>query len=77
MMEANEINPTVSENDLTATDEDKEDISTSNQAHKGEKMLKGLTMGVSLIQGDNRNQKILLRGLTMRVNGSSSVLYST
>ena len=46
MMEANEINPNVSEAELTATDDDKEDNSVCAQIPKVEKTFKGLTMEV-------------------------------
>ena len=46
MMEANEINPNVSEAELTAVDDDKEDNSVCAEIPKGERTLKGLTMAV-------------------------------
>ena len=48
MLEANEINPNVSEDKLTM-DADDEDDSKVNTTQQGEKILKGLTMEVSFI----------------------------
>ena len=47
MLEANEINPNVSEDKLTMEADDEEDDSKANKSSEGEKILKGLTMEVS------------------------------
>ena len=47
MLEANEINPNVSEDKLTMEVDDEEDDSKANKSSEGEKILKGLTMEVS------------------------------
>ena len=49
MLEANEINPNVSEDKLTMEADDEDDDSKVNKTSEGEKILKGLTMEVSLI----------------------------
>ena len=47
MLEANEINPNVSEDKLTMEADDDGDDSKVNKSSEGEKILKGLTMEVS------------------------------
>ena len=49
MLEANEINPNVTEDKLTMEASDEEDDSKVNKSPEGEKILKGLTMEVSSI----------------------------
>ena len=46
MLEANEINPNVSEDKLTMEVDDEEDDSKVNKTPEGERILKGLTMEV-------------------------------
>ena len=48
MLEANEINPNVSEDKLTMDASDEDEDSMVNKTAEGEKILKGLTMEVSL-----------------------------
>ena len=48
MMEANEINPNVSEDKLTMEENDDEEDSKVNKTPEGEKILKGLTMEVRI-----------------------------
>ena len=47
MLEANEINPNVSEDKLTMEVDDEEDDSKVNKTPEGERILKGLTMEVN------------------------------
>ena len=47
MLEANEINPNVSEDKLTMDASDEDEDSKVNKTSDGEKILKGLTMEVS------------------------------
>ena len=49
MLEANEINPNVSEDKLTMDVDAEEDDSKDNKTPEGEKILKGLTMEVSFV----------------------------
>ena len=49
MLEANEINPNVSEDKLTMDADDEEDDSKANKTPEGEKILKGLTMEVTFL----------------------------
>ena len=67
MLEANEINPNVSEDKLTMEVDDEEEDSKVNKTSEGEKILKGLTMEV-IVSEQNPE------GLTM--DGRSIIFYT-